>query len=76
MIGEEILELPTTITAQSGTLSLSVSQLLDLKNGDLLEIDYDPNSPLKVLVEDQPTFFAVPGTHNGKKAISLTGMSK
>ncbi len=76
VIGEEILELPTTITAQSGTLSLSVSQLLDLKNGDLLEIDYDPNSPLKVLVEDQPTFFAVPGTHNGKKAISLTGMSK
>ena len=76
VIKEEILELPTVITAQSGTLNLSVSQLLDLKKGDTLNLDYDPNSPLKVLVEDQHTFYAVPGTHNGKKAISLTGTSK
>ncbi len=76
VIKEEILDLPAAITAQSGTLSLSVSQLLELKTGDILNLDYDPNSPLKVLVEDQHTFYAVPGTHNGKKAISLTGMSK
>lgn len=76
VIEEEILELPAAITAQSGTLNLSVSQLLELKKGDIINLDYDPNSPLKVLVEDQHTFYAVPGTHNGKKAISLTGMSK
>jgi len=76
VIEEEILDLPATMTAQSGTLNLSVSQLLKLKKGDILNLDYDPNSPLKVLVEDQHTFYAVPGTHNGKKAISLTGMSK
>jgi flagellar motor switch protein FliM len=74
VIEEEILELPAVITAQSGTLDLSVSQLLDLKKGDILNIEYDPNSPLNVLVEDQHTFYAMPGTHNGKKAISLTGM--
>ena len=30
--------------------------------------------PLKVLVEDSLKFFAKPGTHNGRKAISLTGV--
>lgn len=76
VIEDEILELPTVITAQSGILNLSISQILDLKKGDVLNLDYDPNSSLKVLVEDQHTFNAVPGTHNGKKAISLTGMAK
>ena len=76
VIEEEILELPTVITALSGAVNLSISQLLELKKGDILDLDYDPNSPLKVLVENQHTFDAVPGTHNGKKAISLTGMSK
>lgn len=75
VIEEELLELPTVITAQSGSVNLSVSQLLDLKNGDILNLDYDPNSPLRVLVDDQHIFYAIPGTHNGKKAISLTGMS-
>jgi len=75
VLKEEILEMPTVVTAQSGTLDLSVSQLLNLKVGDVLDLNYDPNTPLKVLVENQPAFYAVPGTHNGKKAISLTGMS-
>jgi len=73
VIHDEVLELPAVITAQSGTLSLTVSQLMNIKKGDILNVDYDPNSPLKVLVENQPTFFALPGTHNGKKAISLIG---
>ena len=76
VIEDEILEMPAVITAQSGTLTLSVSQLLNLQKGDILDLDYDPNSPLKILVENQPTFYAVPGTHKGRKAISLTGMSK
>jgi flagellar motor switch protein FliM len=42
--------------------------------GDILELDYDPSAPLKVLVEEKVKFSAIPGTHNGKKAISLTGI--
>jgi flagellar motor switch protein FliM len=42
--------------------------------GDILDLDYDPSAPLKVLVEEKVKFFAIPGTHNGKKAISLTGV--
>ncbi|MBW1635198.1 MAG: flagellar motor switch protein FliM [Deltaproteobacteria bacterium] len=76
VLEDEVLEMAASITAQSGTINLSISQLLQLKNGDLLDLDYDPDRPLTVFVENQPAFFAVPGTHNGKKAINLTGMFK
>lgn len=75
VLEDEIQEVETTITALSGTLTLSINQILQLHEGDLLDLDYNPNAPLKVLVEDKVKFFAIPGTHNGKKAISLTGVN-
>jgi flagellar motor switch protein FliM len=70
---DEILEMPTTIIAQSGTLTLPLHKVLSFKKGDIIPLDYDPNTPLKVLIEDNIKFFARPGMHAGKKAISLTG---
>lgn len=72
---DEILEMPTTIIAQSGTISLSLRKILAFKKDDIIPLDYDPNAPLKVLIEDNLKFFARPGVHAGKKAISLTGVS-
>ena len=42
--------------------------------GDIINLDYNPSAPLKVLVEEKVKFSAIPGTVNGKKAISLTGI--
>jgi flagellar motor switch protein FliM len=74
VLEEEILDIPSLITAQSGTITLSVKRVLEMVAGDILSLDYDPSAPLKVLVEEQAKFSAIPGTHNGKKAISLTGI--
>jgi flagellar motor switch protein FliM len=74
VLEDEIQEVPATITALSGSFTLSINQLLRIQPGDILDINYDPNAPLKVLVEDKIKFLAIPGTHNGKKAISLTGV--
>ena len=74
VLEDEVQEVPATITALSGNITLSIKQILDLRKGDILDLDYDPNVPLKVLVEDKIKFLAIPGTHNGKKAISLTGI--
>lgn len=74
IISEELQDLPTTLIAQSGTITLSINKLLELKKGDIIDLDYDPNSPLRVLVENKLKFFAIPGVLNGKKAISLTGI--
>ena len=75
VLEDEAAQVAATITALSGNITLSINQLLQLNAGDLLFLDYDPNAPLKVLVEDKLKFYAIPGTHNGKKAISLTGVA-
>jgi flagellar motor switch protein FliM len=74
VLEEEVLDVPSRITAQSGLITLSVRQVLCMEVGDILRLDYDPSAPLKVLVEEEAKFSAIPGTHNGKKAISLTGV--
>lgn len=74
VLEEEIQEVPATVIAQSGTITLSINQILHLQAGDILDLDYNPNTPLKVLVEDKLKFLAIPGTHNGKKAINLTSV--
>lgn len=74
VLEDEVQDVPSAITAQSGIITLSVQQVLNMEIGDILELDYDPSAPLKVLVEEKVKFSAIPGTHNGKKAISLTGI--
>ncbi len=74
VLEDEIKEVPATITALSGNITLTINEIMRLQEGDILTLDYDPNLPLRVLVEDKPKFLAIPGTHNGKKAISLTGV--
>jgi flagellar motor switch protein FliM len=64
----------TSIIAQSGTITLPLNEVLSLKKGDIIPLHYDPNSPLKVLVENNLKFFATPGIYAGKRAISLTGV--
>jgi len=73
LLSDEVHNVAATVTAQSGTINLSIRELLSLEEGDILRIDYDPNKPVKVLIEDKYKFYAIPGTHNGMKAISLTG---
>lgn len=74
LIIEELEKMSTTVIAQSGTITMPVRKVMKLKKGDVIGIDYDPNSPLQVLVEENQKFFAVPGTISGKKAIHLTGV--
>jgi flagellar motor switch protein FliM len=71
VLESEIKEVPATITALSGHITLTINQILNFREGDVLDLDYNPSLPLKVLVEDKIKFSAIPGTHNGKKAISL-----
>jgi flagellar motor switch protein FliM len=73
IIEEQLQDMPVTVVAQSGTIDLSIEEVLGLQVGDILNLSYDPNSPVQVMVENSPKYYAVPGTHNGKKAISLTG---
>ena len=73
IIEEHLQDMPVTVIAQSGTIAMSVEKVLGLQVGDVINLDYDPNSPVQVMIENRPKYYALPGTHNGKKAISLRG---
>jgi len=74
---EEALQYTTVdLIAQSGTVTLTIEKILQMGEGDIIPLDYDPNSPLKILVEDQLKFNAIPGTSNGRKAVSITGVAQ
>ncbi len=68
---EQLQKLPMTVSAQSGEFTMSVRELLQIKKGDVLEINYDLNQPLKIMVEGCHKFNAIAGTHNENKAVSL-----
>jgi flagellar motor switch protein FliM len=74
VLEETLQDVVTNLIVQSGTIKLSINDILGIKEGDILELPYNPNAPLRVLVEDKQKFYAIPGTHNGKKAISLTAV--
>ena len=73
VFSREVLEMSALVTARSGTLSMSIRDIMALKVGDVIDLGYDPNRPLDILVEDRPKFFAIPGERNGKKAFHITG---
>lgn len=70
----ELEKMSTTVIAQSGTVTMPLRKVMKLQKGDIIDIDYDPNSPLKILVEENLKFFATPGIIRGKRAIHLTGV--
>ena len=56
IIEEQLQDIPITLVAQSGTIELSVQDVLGLQVGDVLSLDYDPNSPVQVMVEHCPKY--------------------
>lgn len=69
----EVLEMESQVTARSGLVNMSIGTILSLKPGDIVDLHYNPDQPLTILVEDQPLFLAISGERNGKKAFHVTG---
>lgn len=68
----EALDMECEITARSGLIDMTIRHILQMKKGDIIDLAYDPDQPLQVVVEDKPKFFAIPGERNGKKAFHIT----
>lgn len=71
--GKEALEMRSNVVARSGAMSMSIREIINMKVGDIINLEYDPDRSLEILVEDKAKFFAVPGQLNGKKAFHVTG---
>ena len=69
----EVQEVESEVSARSGQISMSIRKLLALKPGDIINLPYNPDQPLTIMVEDQPLFLAIAGERNGKRAFHVTG---
>ena len=69
-----LTEVEATATAQSGVISMTISDILGLRAGDIIPLDYDPNTPLRILVEDKVKFYGQAGSSGGKKAVAITAV--
>ena len=74
VLGREILAMEATVIARSGLVEMTIRQILRMQAGDIVDLGYDPDQPLTIVVEDRPKFLAVPGERNGKKAFHVTGV--
>jgi flagellar motor switch protein FliM len=72
-IAHEALEVESLAIARSGHVSMTIRKILNLKPGDIVDLQYNPDQPLTILIEDQPLFQAIAGERNGKKAFHVTG---
>ena len=63
-------EMELSVTLAESTVTMS--ELLGLKVGDIITTDHDIGSPLEVMLGDQRKFEAQAGALKGKKAIQIT----
>lgn len=72
-LAHEALAMDSLVIARSGHVNMTIRKILSLQPGDIVDLQYNPDQPLTILIEDQPLFQAIAGERNGKKAFHVTG---
>lgn len=73
VVCDELDHMDVEIEAMLSTLTLRVRDILNFQVGDVIELGCNPDTPLKVLIEGRPKFYAMAGVQGGKKAIQIMG---
>lgn len=72
---EEIRSTSTLVSCEIGKAKITISDFLNLKEGDTILLDNKLSDPLIIRVEGISKFFGILGTHNGQYATQVTGIS-
>jgi len=70
---DEVKQMDVVAAAQLAKIKLNVRDVLDLRVGDVLPLDCQPDSAVKLLIEGYPKFSGVVGLCDGKKALRVVG---
>jgi len=73
---DNIKDVKTGLTAQLGTAELTVKDFLDLKIGDVIQLDQRTGTPLQVYIRGRKKFFAQPGIVGRKMGMKITGVTE
>lgn len=71
-IKQQVVHAKVDITVQLGEATLSVRDLLELEEGDVIQLNQDATQPLKFDVEGITKFTCQPGVLKGNRAVKLT----
>jgi flagellar motor switch protein FliM len=72
MLKETFMNSKVEVTAEMGTVTLTFSDLMSLKEGDVLTLNKSTDDDLMIRVEEIPKFSGLPGTSRGNQAIRIT----
>jgi len=72
LISDRIANAPVEVVVELAETTISTSDLLNLRVGDIIASEKDISEPLIVSVEGRPKFEARPGQFKGRKAIEIT----
>jgi len=70
-IGASLLDAPVAVSAELGTVTMSVKKLLGLKVGDTITLGTTRSQTITVRVEGVEKFVGVPGVLNGSNAVRI-----
>jgi len=68
---DELLRVRTEASAVFASFPLTIREILNLKSGDVIELDGDSGKSQYLAVEDRPKFKVVAGVKNGKRAVRI-----
>lgn len=70
---DTLQSIETTLTVQLATINLRVRDVLNLQVGNIIDLGYDLNEPLSLLIEGKPKFHGKVGVQNDKIAVRILG---
>lgn len=70
---DKILNVDVDITCILGTVNITGRELLEMKVGDVLQLDQSPKDPIVVEAHGLPKFNGYPGASGNKKAVRIQG---
>jgi len=71
---ETLRETQVDLSAELGRTVLPVTELARLQEGDVIPLDRKTDDPIRVFVNDEPKFEAVPGRSGQKRALRITSV--
>jgi len=69
----EIEQMEVVVQAQLAHIELNVRDIIDLRVGDILPLECQPDSAVRLLVEGSPKFTGMVGLRDGNKALRIVG---
>ncbi|MFQ5597177.1 MAG: flagellar motor switch protein FliM [Nitrospiria bacterium] len=73
---EQLVECPMLLTAEIGTVSLTVGEVSKLSVGDTILLNKSMKEDLEVKIEGKTIFHGKPGLHRGNVAIQIASIKK